>query len=130
MEELSSLEILNSLKDKAIDISKKVTERKNNVHKYVNFSYWKAYVSIEFGELYDYLCLPIQESGSLLYCTIQFKKLTNKEVSFIMDNWDFFNVILCNRPFQKTEKCLYYDNPFNEQIILISENVNYIPWSY
>jgi hypothetical protein len=115
--------ILESLQKKVIGVFEKTTETKIRVQKYVKFSYWMTYITIERGKKYDYFVLPGQTGGSLTFYTIQFKKLTEEEVDFIYNNWNFFNIIYKVKPFYTSEKGVWFDSP-EGQIILIDENVN------
>lgn len=124
-------EILKSLEKKAVSISDTETSRKVNTTKYIKFSYWNTYVSVEYGKQFDYLVLPGQESGSLIHFTVKFEKLTKEEVNFILENWSDFGVVYSANKFQESHKGLNFDSFEHGQQILIDENANqHFQWRY
>jgi hypothetical protein len=128
---MKTKEILTNLAKKAISVSATETSRKVNTTKYIKFSYWNTYVSVEYGKNFDYLVLPGQDAGSLTHFTVKFEKLTEEEVAFILENWSAFGIVYITGNFQESMKGVNFDSYEHGQQILINENAsNDFNWMY
>jgi hypothetical protein len=127
---MKNSELLNSIAAKTISLTGGETSRKQNVSKNVRFSYWNTYVSIEKGRNFDYMVVPMQDAGSLYHVSVKFEKLTEEEISFLLENWSSVEIIFQTSNFRESEKGVYFDSFDAGQKIFLDENVSYFSWSH